>query len=115
MITDFWNGLGIYRSEDAATWQRQPGNILDIPGQRVDDGVIGGHADVEVQGDRAFIFYFTHPDWDRTRAYSLDENHPYDIKRTSLQVAELELRANMLICDRNKPFDFTLRPDHLSS
>jgi hypothetical protein len=92
---------------DAEHWERQE-NILDSPGQRTDDGAIGGHADVEVQGDRAFIFYFTHPDWDRTQHYGMHEAHPYHVKRTSLQVAELELRADRLVCDRNKPFDFTL-------
>jgi hypothetical protein len=107
MITDVWQGLGVYRSADAEHWERQE-NILDSPGQRTDDGAIGGHADVEVQGDRAFIFYFTHPDWDRTQHYDMHEVHPYHVKRTSLQVAELELRTDRLVCDRNKPFDFTL-------
>jgi len=108
MITDFWHGLAVYRSADAEHWARQ-GNILDTPGQRLDDGTIGGHADVEVQGDRAFIFYFTHPDWDRTQRYGMNEVHPYHVKRTSVQVAELELSSDALVCDRNKPFDFTLQ------
>lgn len=110
MVTDFWNGLGVYRSKDAETWKRQANNILDTPGQRTDDGVIGGHADVEVHGDRAFIFYFTHPDWDRTQHYGMHEVHPYHVKRTSIQVAELEIRNGILTCDRNRAFDFTLRP-----
>ncbi len=107
MITDFWQGIGVYRSDDAEHWERQ-GTILDKSGQRLDDGVIGGHADVLVQGDRAFIVYFTHPDWDRKQIYGMDEVHPFHVKRTSLQVAELEIRNNTLICDRDKPFDFTL-------
>lgn len=110
MITDFWNGLGVYRSDDAEHWARQANNLLDTPGSRLDDGVIGGHADVEVQGDRAFIFYFTHPDWDRTHIYPPHENLPYAMKRTLLQVAELELQNDVLTCDRDKPFDFTLLP-----
>lgn len=109
MIVDFWNGLGVYRSKDAESWERQANNLLDTPGQRTDDGVIGGHADIEVLGNRAFIFYFTHPDWDRTQQYGLDEVHPYHVKRTSLQVAELEIRNGALTCDRNKSFNFTLR------
>lgn len=109
MITDVWQGLGVYRSDDAEHWQQQA-NILETPGQRRDDGVIGGHADIEVQGERAFIFYFTHPDWDRTRQYGMDDNQPYSVKRTSIQVAELELRDGLLVCDRDKPFDFTLQP-----
>ncbi len=109
MITDFWNGLGVYRSDDAEHWERQ-GTILDVPGRRTEDGVIGGHADIEVQGDRAFIFYFTHPAWLRTEQYGMNDTHPYHVKRTSIQVAELELINDKLVCDRNKPFDFTLQP-----
>lgn len=102
MITDTWQGLGVYWSDDAEHWERQAHNILDSPGRRTDDGVIGGHADVQVQGERAFIFYFTHPDWDRTQHYGVHEVHPYHVKRTSLQVAELEIRDGILVCDRNR-------------
>jgi hypothetical protein len=63
-----------------------------------------------VQDDRAFIFYFTHPDWDRTHHFGMQEVQPYHVKRTSLQVAELELHDGRLLCDRNKPFDFILKP-----
>ena len=38
------------------------GLILDTPGTRPDDATIGLHADVVVQDDTAYIFYFTHPD-----------------------------------------------------
>lgn len=117
MITDIWQGLAVYWSDDGEQWERQAHNILDKPGQRTDDGVIGGHADIHIDihpnnealGDRAFIFYFTHPDWDRTQHYGIDEVHPYHVKRTSLQVAELEIRNGLLTCDRNRAFDFRLR------
>ena len=110
MITDVWNGLAVYQSEDAERWERQ-GTILDTPGQRADDGVIGGHADVLVQGEQAFIFYFTHPSWVRTERYGMDDVHPNHVKRTSIQVAKLEFIKGTLVCDRNKPFDFTLQPE----
>ena len=109
MIIDIWDGLGVYRSADALSWTRCP-NILDQPGVRKDDGAIARHADVEVNGDRAFIFYFTHPAWDGAAQYGVDETHPFHVKRTSLQVAELELKDEVLVCDRDKPFDFALRP-----
>ena len=48
MITDHWDGLGVFRSSDAEQWTRQPQNILREPGNRHDDGVKGGHADVQV-------------------------------------------------------------------
>ena len=109
MILDSWAGLDVYRSPDADAW-RHCGRILDTPGARQDDGAIGGHADVLVNGERAFIFYFTHPDWDRDEQFGLDEIHPFRVKRTALQVAELELRDGKLICDRDRDFDFTLAP-----
>jgi hypothetical protein len=108
MITDHWGGLGVYRSTHAGTWERQA-NILDKPGRRPDDGTQGQHADVLVQGDRAFILYFTHPDRDHEKTYGFAEVHPYESKRTSLQVAELELHGGMLVCDRDRPFDFMLQ------
>ena len=109
MIIDCWDGLGVYRSGDAEHWTRCP-NILDNPGVRKDDGANARHADVAVNADRAFIFYFTHPEWHRGRDYGMDEAHPFHVKRTSLQVAELELRDGILACDRDRAFDFTLRP-----
>lgn len=109
MITDHWQGLGVYQSADAEHWQRQ-GTILAGGGSRRDDGTQGQHADVLVQGERAFIFYFTHPDRNPADRYGFEDIHPYSDKRTSLQVAELALRGGMLVCDRDEPFDFTLLP-----
>ncbi|MCC5835948.1 MAG: glycosyl hydrolase [Opitutales bacterium] len=102
MVTDVWDGLAVYRSENASDWQRQPsGNILREPGRGKDDGVRGGHADVVVQGDRAFIFYFTHPGRDT------DQNTPpadHSGRRSSIQVAELQINQDGWIeVDRDAP------------
>lgn len=100
MITDPWEGLGVYRSKDAVNWTRCP-NVLDVPGNRTDDGVIGGHGDVLVHKNRAYLFYFTHPEVPlecrRNPDFVWEKNH----RRSSLQVAELTIRENVLICDRN--------------
>ena len=63
-----------------------------------------------MNGERAFIFYFTHPEWDRAEQFGMEEIHPYHVKRTELQVAELELEDGMLVCDRDRDFDFGLSP-----
>ncbi|NCC44477.1 MAG: glycosyl hydrolase, partial [Clostridia bacterium] len=47
MITDPWKGLGVYVSDDAASWKRCQ-NILYEAGTRTDDGAMGNHADVLV-------------------------------------------------------------------
>ena len=105
LVTDTWKGLGVYRSTDATVWVRQS-DILGIPGRRQDDGVNGLHADVIVRGERAFIFYFTHPD--RSSPDEPSDPHPLWFKRTSIQVAELEMQAGELVCDRDKPFELIL-------
>lgn len=111
MITDEWTGLRVYRSPDAKTWERQ-GMVLDKVGTRPDDTPTGAHADVEVVGSKAYIFYFTHPGR-KTHAdatLQADGTYPYAEKRSSIQVAELIFRNNTLEAVRDEPFDFWL-PD----
>ncbi|MGG4146688.1 glycosyl hydrolase [Paenibacillus algorifonticola] len=105
MIVDEWRGQGVYRSDDLLHWERN-GLILDQPGSREDDGTNGLHADVVVQGERAYIFYFTHPE--RTKG---NEESTYGTRRSSIQAAELEVVDGVLICNRDKPFDLKLLPE----
>lgn len=107
LITDHWQGIGVYRSADCEQWTRQA-DILVTPGQRADDGVLGHHADVLVQGEQAYIFYFTHPgevDKDKEASPGV---MPYSYRRTALQVAQLQVQAGQLTCDRDAVFDFNL-------
>src|SRR5262245_11108338 len=99
MITDVWRGLAVYRSDDALAWSRQQGNLLEHPGKGLDDEVKGGHADVVVSGDRAFLFYFTHPG----RRGADERKDGVEQRRSSIQVVELEFRDGALGCDRNRP------------
>ena len=60
-------------------------------GVRADDGVSAAHADVLVVNERAYIFYFTHPE----KTYKLDEHDfiaEYRRNRSSIQVAELVVK-----------------------
>ncbi|MGW5366017.1 hypothetical protein [Actinopolymorpha pittospori] len=108
MIVDEWRGQGVFRSDDLERWERNS-VILDKPGTRTDDTTIGLHADVVVQGERAFVFYFTHPG----RAGSIDGIHEesYDTRRSSVQVAELDVVDGVLVCDRDRPLDLDLEPE----
>jgi hypothetical protein len=106
MIIDVWDGLGVYSSENLVTWEPQEENILKEPGSGEDDGVIGQHSDVVVSGDRAYIFYFTHPG--RTL-----ENRGRDdwlTRRSSIQVAELQYREGHITCNRDAPVYLHLEP-----
>jgi hypothetical protein len=107
MVVDLWRGLGVYRSDDLLHWTAQPDNLLALPGNGVDDGVIGGHAGVVVSGDRAFLFYFTHPA--RTSAHPVNPA-ALELRRSSIQVVEFEEHAGGLRCDRNAPTAIDLRP-----
>lgn len=106
MIIDSWNGLSVFQSEDLKSWKQQENRILEIPGTGRDDKVKGGHADVWVQEDRAFIFYFTHPD--RTPDNEGLDN--YQTRRSSLQIAELKYKNGNIFCDRNEKVFLHLKP-----
>lgn len=109
MLNDSWCGLGVYVSDDCENWVEQS-NILVEPGQRPDDTAMGQHPDVLVQGDDAYIFYFVHPQKDEHIPETIPGIIPYELRRTSLQVAKLESDGDKLVCDRNKPFHFELKP-----
>ena len=113
MITDHWDGLGVFRSTDAESWVRQSNNILRQPGTRPEDGVKGGHADVLVQAGEAYIFYFTHPERIPGAAVAAPPAkgvEPYATRRTSIQVARLDTVGQDMICDRNTGYPLNLTP-----
>lgn len=106
LIVDRWeDGLAVYRSTDATNWTRQSEALLVAPGTGEDDKVHGGHADVVVSGDRAFLFYFTHPGR-RPDAPKTDTEQ----RRSSIQVVELRYRDGQLTCDRDAPTHIRLTP-----
>ena len=107
MIADVWKGLGVYHSDDLINWTLQPGNILEQPGTGNDDKVKGGHADVVVQGNKAYIFYFTHPG----RRPEIPDSEMVEKRRSSIQVTELFLKDGKIWCDRNKPVKINLKPN----
>ncbi len=109
MITDEWAGQRVYRSDDAKTWEHQ-GMVLSTNGKRPDDSPTGAHADVVVTGDKAYIFYFTHPGRKTHFAATMnkDGNYSYEEKRSSIQVAELVYDNGTLKNVRDEPFDFWL-------
>ncbi|MBI5380919.1 MAG: family 43 glycosylhydrolase [Opitutae bacterium] len=100
LVADEWKGLAVYRSDDALTWTRQAGeNLLAVPGTGADDQVKGGHADVVVSGERAWLFYFTHPG----RRGAEEKKDGTEQRRSSIQVVELELQQGRIVCDRDRP------------
>lgn len=106
MVNDAWKGLGVFTSADFKTWKRQKKNILEISGTGDDDKVKGGHPDVIVNDDKAYVFYFTHPG--RTKENEGEDT--YETRRTTIQVAELEFINGEIVCNRNKPVYINLKP-----
>lgn len=100
MVVDVWEGLQVYTSNDFTNWTAE-NIILSEAGNRQDDGANGRHADVVVCGERAYIFYFTHPEvsleMSRQRGFTWEYNH----RRTSIQIAELKRENGILVCERN--------------
>ena len=103
VIIDEWKGLGVFRSPDALHWSKQPDNLLATPGTGPDDNDIGRHCDVVLSGDRAFLFYFTHPG-------IAGHGDEHDRRRSSIQVTELHEENGWLKCDRNQPTLISLLP-----
>ena len=107
MVVDVWKGMEIYNSTDLLQWKKQPTRILEEPGTGTDDQAIGGHADVVVNDDKVYLFYFTHP--------GRSKDHPakpgsIDAKRSLIQLTILEYNNGELTCDRNKPVYSKLKP-----
>ena len=107
MLVDLWKGLGVYRSEDFVQWTAQTGDLLGIPGTGVDDKVNGGHPGVVVSGDRAYLFYFTHPG--RAGTIRPEDKESHELRRSSIQVVELMEKDGTLSCDRNAPTHINLQ------
>ncbi len=98
MVSDYWKGLAVYRSQDFSHWTRCE-DILAGSGTRALDKGLGHHADVVVRDGRAFIFYFCHP-----YAYEKEEWEGLtgqDRHKAVIQAAELVVKDGQLWCDRN--------------
>lgn len=104
MISDFWNGLAVYRSDDFCHWSRCA-DILRESGSRPMDQGLGHHADVLVLNDRAFLFYFCHPCLHEAGGGGEDPKKlPASLRnRAVIQAAELLIKEGQLVCDRNAP------------
>ena len=105
MIIDLWRGQAVYQSDDLLTWKKQEDNLLQQPGKGKDDGVIGGHADVIVNQNRAYLFYFTHPG--RTPENAGKDG--FEQKRSSIQVVELQYEDGKITCNRDLPTYINLK------
>jgi sucrose-6-phosphate hydrolase SacC (GH32 family) len=100
MIVDVWKGMEIYQSDDLLKWRKQSTRILEQGGTGKDDGAIGGHCDVIVNKDRAYVVYFTHPGRTKTDPSSAGSVAG---RRSVIQVAELQYVNGEITCDRNQP------------
>lgn len=109
MLTDEWQGMRVYKSKDCNTWEKQ-GIILAGPSTRAEDTPSGAHGDVVVVNNKAYIFYFTHPGRKIHGDAPLNSNGviPYNLRRSSIQIAPLEIKDGTLVSNRDTPFDFWL-------
>jgi len=103
MIVDVWNGIAVFNSSDALNWTRQPDNILKEPGWIPTDQSKGGHADVIVNGGRAYLFYFVHQ-----AGKDAEGKDPEWKRRSVIQVVELRIGNGQVVCDRNQPVKIAL-------
>jgi hypothetical protein len=105
MIVDVWKGMEIYNSDDLLIWKKQATRILEEPGSGKDDQFIGGHCDVVVNNNRAYVYYFTHPG---RRKDTPAVKNSFEDKRSVIQLAELHYENGAITCDRNLPVNVNL-------
>jgi hypothetical protein len=109
LVVDSWDGQLAFRSDDLSQWQ-PAGRLLDTASARTscreDDIGPGLHSDVVVDGDRAFILYFTLPEAEATTPRA-----PYPARRSSVLVAELGTENGELVCDRARDTTLGLSDD----
>jgi beta-xylosidase len=106
MIVDAWKGMEIFSSNDLLHWKKQPQRILENPGKGKDDQAIGGHCDVLVNNNKAYVYYFTHPG--RSKINPAVKGS-FNDKRSVIQIAELEYSNDTVTCNRDKPVIFKLK------
>ena len=102
MIIDAWKGMEVYQSGDLLTWKKQQARLLEEPGKGKDDQAIGGHCDVVVNNDRAYIFYFTHPGRSKLAP-------PQSQRRSVIQLVELKYADGILSCNRDESTSINLK------
>lgn len=114
LISDYWQGLAVYRSEDFTNWTRCP-DILKRSGKRPMDRGLGHHADILVREGRAFIFYFCHPyaaepsseeeaggpEEQSAQRTEWEQLPLRERNKAVVQVAELFVKDGVLYCDRD--------------
>jgi beta-xylosidase len=106
MIVDAWKGMEIYSSDDLLNWTKQTNRILEEPGKGIDDQAIGGHCDVLVHNNKAYVFYFTHPGRRKDKPAS---KNSFEDKRSVIQLAELTYINGEINCDRDQPVTIKLK------
>jgi len=107
MIVDIWQGMEVYSSDDLQTWTKQPERILEQPGKGIDDQAIGGHCDVVVNKEDAYIFYFTHP------GRAKDKPAPsgtFEDRRSVIQLGRLHYSNGVITCDRDERVGIIFAP-----
>ncbi len=110
MVSDVWHGLAVFRSEDAVNWERK-NDILNIPGKRPYDDDFGQHADVLVNGDNAFVYYFINTKRNRNEQGGMKFPLDFEERRSLVQVAQLDFDGENLTCDRDRQFVSSLIPE----
>ncbi|MET0357722.1 MAG: glycosyl hydrolase [Cellvibrio sp.] len=96
LVADIWKGLMVLSSDDSERWVEQTERLLPDAGLLATDKAKGQHPDIQVVGDKAFIFYFVHQE----NEAAASNNDRYG-QRTVIQVAELKIENGKLTVDRN--------------
>ena len=101
MLVDEWRGMGVHRSRRRGDWERRAAPTRSSsasPAAGVGDETFGRHGDVVVEGERATLYYFTHPHWDGSELGSSDAAAA---RLSAVFAAPLVVVDDRLVCTRD--------------
>lgn len=102
MIVDEWRGMGVYRSGDAVSWDRQGGPDDVILGAGSVPGRGFGHHGAAVRdGDALWFYFFGHPARAAAPSEHNDPADPADLddRRCAIYRAGLSVREGVLVAE----------------
>lgn len=100
MIVDEWRGMGVHRSDDAVSWERQGGPDDVILGADAVPGAGFGHHGAAVcDGDDVWFYFFGHPARAAAPSEDNDPADPDDLadRRCAIYRARLSVRDGALV------------------
>ncbi|KAA9089630.1 glycoside hydrolase family protein [Microbacterium radiodurans] len=100
LIVDEWRGMGVHRSDDALTWERQGDADAVVLGAGTVPGTGFGHHGAPVRdGERLWYYFFAQPSTTPDAGGDGADTDDVDARRCAVYRAELRVVDGVLVCE----------------